>query len=128
MNEPKRLYRVEREAKLAGVCGGVAEYFNIDANLVRLIWVIVTLISFGVRTGALSGGGVSAAEEERGLSRLLTQRKRDSLKAAENGARQYGSIPYCLVPFSIYRQRAWNACPPGAFSGHPPRGRCILGV
>ena len=48
MNEPKRLYRVEREAKLAGVCGGVAEDFNIDAHVVRLIWVIVTLISFGV--------------------------------------------------------------------------------
>ena len=47
MNEPKRLYRVEREAKLAGVCGGVAEYFNIDANIVRLIWVIVTLCSVG---------------------------------------------------------------------------------
>ena len=24
---------------LAGVCGGVAEYFNVDANVVRLIWV-----------------------------------------------------------------------------------------
>ena len=29
------------------MCGGVAEYFNIDANIVRLIWVIVTLCSVG---------------------------------------------------------------------------------
>ena len=47
MNEPKKLYRIEQGAKLTGVCGGVAEYFNIDANIVRLIWVIVTLCSVG---------------------------------------------------------------------------------
>ena len=38
MNETKKLYRLDHGA-LAGVCGGVAEYFNVDANLVRLIWV-----------------------------------------------------------------------------------------
>lgn len=39
MNEPKKLYRLEKEngALLCGVCGGIAEYFNIDASLVRLI-------------------------------------------------------------------------------------------
>lgn len=48
MHETKRLYRIEQNAKLAGVCGGVGEYFNIDANLVRLIWVIITLCSVGL--------------------------------------------------------------------------------
>ena len=48
MREVKRLYRVEREAKLAGVCGGIGEYFNLDANLIRLLWVIVTLGSVGL--------------------------------------------------------------------------------
>ena len=48
MNGPKRLYRIEQGAKLTGVCGGIGEYFNIDANLIRLIWVIVTLCSLGV--------------------------------------------------------------------------------
>ena len=38
MNETKKLYQRVLGA-LAGVCGGVAEYFNVDANLVRLIWV-----------------------------------------------------------------------------------------
>ena len=33
---------------VAGVCGGIGEYFNIDANLIRLIWVVVTLCSLGV--------------------------------------------------------------------------------
>ena len=39
MNETKKLYRLDHGA-LAGVCGGVAEYFNVDANLVRLIWAV----------------------------------------------------------------------------------------
>lgn len=40
----KRLYRTEGSAaKLFGVCGGVAEYFDIDPTLVRVGWVILTL-------------------------------------------------------------------------------------
>lgn len=41
MNEPKRLYRIEENKMLAGVCGGIAEYFNIDPTLIRLLWVAV---------------------------------------------------------------------------------------
>ena len=35
MNE-KKLYKSSTDKKLAGVCGGIAEYFNIDSTLVRL--------------------------------------------------------------------------------------------
>lgn len=35
----KRLYKIEEGKMLCGVCGGVAEYFNIDPSLVRIIWV-----------------------------------------------------------------------------------------
>ena len=37
--ENKRLYRSSVNTMLAGVCGGIAEYFNIDPTLVRLAWV-----------------------------------------------------------------------------------------
>ncbi len=37
---PRRLYRSVVDRKLAGVCGGVAEYFGIDTGLVRVLWVI----------------------------------------------------------------------------------------
>ncbi|MBR2934069.1 MAG: PspC domain-containing protein [Oscillospiraceae bacterium] len=38
----KRLYRTEGpDAKLFGVCGGVAEYFEVDPTLVRVGWVIL---------------------------------------------------------------------------------------
>ena len=35
----KRLYRSRKERMLFGVCGGVAEYFDVDPTLVRLIVV-----------------------------------------------------------------------------------------
>ena len=41
--EPKRLYRSKTQRMLCGVCGGIAEYFNIDPTLVRLAWAIVSL-------------------------------------------------------------------------------------
>ena len=44
MNEPKRLYRVEQGAAvLSGVCGGIAEYLNLDPSLVRLVWAALSL-------------------------------------------------------------------------------------
>ena len=36
----KKLYKSETNKMLAGVCGGIAEYFNIDPTLVRLGWVV----------------------------------------------------------------------------------------
>ena len=39
----KRLYRSRTDTKIAGVCGGLAEYFNIDPTIVRLIFVILLL-------------------------------------------------------------------------------------
>ena len=43
--ENKKLYKSATDKKIAGVCGGIAEYFNIDSTLVRLIAVL--LIFFG---------------------------------------------------------------------------------
>jgi phage shock protein C len=40
----KRLQRSRTEKMIGGVCGGFAEYFNVDPTLVRVIWVAMTLI------------------------------------------------------------------------------------
>lgn len=40
----KKLYR-SNDKKLAGVCGGSAEYFEADPSLVRLAWIIVTILT-----------------------------------------------------------------------------------
>ena len=40
----KKLYRSAYDKKIAGVCGGIAEYFNIDSTIVRLILVAFCLM------------------------------------------------------------------------------------
>ena len=47
----KKLTRSMTDKKLCGVCGGLAEYFNIDATLIRLALALVTVFSCG--TGLL---------------------------------------------------------------------------
>lgn len=39
----KKLYRSRNNNMLAGVCGGIGEYFNIDPTLVRLVWAIAAI-------------------------------------------------------------------------------------
>jgi len=49
--EMKRLYKIENGKMVCGVCGGIAEYFNIDPSLVRIGWVLLT---FAAGTGLLA--------------------------------------------------------------------------
>lgn len=49
----KRLYRSSTNYMLAGVCGGIAEYFNIDPTLIRLAWVIFSCLGM-VWTGIVA--------------------------------------------------------------------------
>ncbi|NMO01366.1 PspC domain-containing protein [Gordonia sp. TBRC 11910] len=42
--EPRKLYRSRSESWLGGVCGGIAEYFGWDANLVRIAFVASVLL------------------------------------------------------------------------------------
>lgn len=44
----KRLLRSSREKMICGVCGGIAEYFNIDPTLIRLAVVLLACLSFGI--------------------------------------------------------------------------------
>ena len=42
--ERKQLLRSRTNSKIAGVCGGIAEYFDIDPTLVRVMWAIFSII------------------------------------------------------------------------------------
>ena len=42
----KKLYRSISNRKISGVCAGIAEYFNIDPTLVRVIWAITSIFAF----------------------------------------------------------------------------------
>jgi phage shock protein C len=41
----KRLIRPRAGRKIAGVCAGVAEYFDLDVTLVRVVWLIVSVMT-----------------------------------------------------------------------------------
>ena len=40
----RRLTRSRSDRMIGGVCGGIAEYFDIDPTLVRVLWVVITLM------------------------------------------------------------------------------------
>jgi phage shock protein C len=44
MAESKKLYRSRHDRQIAGVCGGLAEYFSLDPTVVRLVFVVLTLM------------------------------------------------------------------------------------
>ena len=39
--DQKKLYRSKADKMIAGVCGGVAEYFALDSTVVRLVWALI---------------------------------------------------------------------------------------
>jgi len=59
----KRLYRSEKDKVLGGVCAGIADYFEIDLVIVRVLWVILTLFSMGAGLLAYRLGNYSTAAE-----------------------------------------------------------------
>jgi phage shock protein C len=52
----RRLTRSISDTRIAGVCGGLAEYFGVDATAVRLLWVILSILG-----GAVVGGVIAYA-------------------------------------------------------------------
>ena len=44
----KKLYRIEEGKVFCGVCGGIGEYFNIDANIIRLAFILLGFTGTGI--------------------------------------------------------------------------------
>ena len=43
----KRLYKSRNDRMIAGVCGGIGEYFDIDPTLIRILWVTLLFMAGG---------------------------------------------------------------------------------
>ncbi len=41
----KKIYRSKTQKMVSGVCGGIAQYFNCDPTIIRLVWAVVSLFS-----------------------------------------------------------------------------------
>jgi phage shock protein PspC (stress-responsive transcriptional regulator) len=50
----KLLTRSATNSKIAGVCGGIGEYFAVDATIVRLIWLALSVVPGGIVGGVLA--------------------------------------------------------------------------
>jgi len=59
----ERLVRTRAGRKIAGVCGGVAEYFDLDVTLVRVIWLVITFMPPSVGFIAYIIGWIVMPEE-----------------------------------------------------------------
>jgi phage shock protein PspC (stress-responsive transcriptional regulator) len=68
MNQNKRFHRSDSNRLLAGVCGGIAEFIGVDATIVRLAFVVLTVFGFsGVFIYLLAWLIMPAEGEQRSL-------------------------------------------------------------
>lgn len=53
MSDIKRLYLSITDKKISGVCGGIGKYFDVDPAIVRLAWIVMTVLT-GVMPGIIA--------------------------------------------------------------------------
>src|SRR5262245_28150355 len=54
MSAPRRLFRRSPSGRIAGVCAGLAEYMDADVTLIRMLWILLSIVP-----GALVGGVIA---------------------------------------------------------------------
>ena len=93
---PRRFVRIPDEGKIAGVCAGLAAYFDTDVTIVRLAWVILSIIP-GVFIGGLVASEASP-QDHRPLGRRLARSETDKQIAGVcGGLAEYFGLDSTLV-------------------------------
>src|SRR5688572_17071387 len=54
MSSPKSLHRRSSAGRIAGVCAGIAEYLDADVTLIRLVWVVLSIVPGGFVGGLVA--------------------------------------------------------------------------
>ena len=62
-NGSKTLYRTHEGRMVAGVCSGLGEYFGVDANLIRVILLVLTIFTAGFGVLVYLGAWIVIPEE-----------------------------------------------------------------
>ena len=85
VSAPKRLFRRSSSGRVAGVCAGIAEYLDADVTLVRLLWIVLSIVPGSLIGGLVAylvawmimpdAGPAPEVPESRRLTRSLTDRK-----------------------------------------------------
>ena len=86
MSTPKRLYRRSADGRVAGVCAGIADYLDSDVTLIRLAWIVLSIVPGGFVGGIVAylaawvivqdlPEHASMMDGTRRLTRSVTERK-----------------------------------------------------
>jgi len=54
MSAPRRLFRYPTAGRVAGVCAGIAEYLDTDVTLVRVAWIVLSIVPGGFVGGLIA--------------------------------------------------------------------------
>ena len=72
----RRLFRVPSRGRIAGVCAGIADYFDTDVTLVRLAWVVLSIVPGGIVGGVLAYAAAWMVMPESTATAAVTERTR----------------------------------------------------
>ncbi|WP_432663892.1 PspC domain-containing protein [Wukongibacter baidiensis] len=115
----KKLYRSRDDKMIAGVCGGIADYFAIDTALVRILWVLITFLggagiiayiicAFVFPEGSRLNGGIDDGEYIVGAKNYDGEYFKDEKNDGEKNKVLAGSILIALgVLFLVKRYVYW---------------------
>lgn len=85
-NEPRRLYRSTTDRWMAGVCGGLADYFRVDATLIRLLFVLLTICGgIGIPLYVLAWLIIPREGEMESIGERMLGRNNRAVPAPPNG-------------------------------------------
>ncbi len=85
----KKLYRSTKERIIAGVCGGIAEYFDVDPTLIRLLWILIVLLGgVGIIAYIIASIIIPKNPEEVAEAEGATEGKEDIGEKVKKGAKE----------------------------------------
>jgi phage shock protein PspC (stress-responsive transcriptional regulator) len=105
MSSPKRLYRNSAAGRIAGVCAGIAEYLDADVTLIRLVWVVLSIVPGGFVGGivaylaawAIMPDSSIPSNAEPGIRRLTRSTTDRTLGGVCGGLAEYFGVDSTMV-------------------------------
>lgn len=112
---PRKLYRSKSDKVFGGVCGGFAEYFNIDSIIVRILWVVGCFMG-GLGLVAYIASWIIIPENP-----IETKGDAKSEGKTSNASLTWGFILIVIGAFFLFRQWDWFDLYPFHIRWHFPR-------
>ena len=94
---PRKLYKSRYNRMIDGVCGGIAEYFSVDPTIVRILWVLITLLGGSGLFLYIAGMIIMPANPEQ----LVQPQTSSSTPTPNSDRRRYWGIVLILIGIFI---------------------------